>query len=103
MNDKDESEKTQSKKKGRLNIKVNDDVARGKYANLALVHNNESEFVFDFVFVEPQRPQGQVVSRVVTNPRTAKRMLAGINELMRRYEEILNSQRSTPSFAPQTN
>lgn len=77
----------QQKGKPRLNIKVSDEVAKGTYANLAIVHNNDFEFIFDFVFVEPQRPQGQVVSRVVTSPRTAKRLINGLTELVRLYEE----------------
>jgi len=71
----------------RLQIKVTEDAARGVYANLALVHSNESEFVLDFVFAEPQRPAGQVVSRVVVNPRTAKRLMKGMQEVVRRFEE----------------
>ena len=71
----------------RLQIKASDDVAKGVYSNMALVHNNELEFVMDFVFMEPQRPQGHVVSRIVTNPKAAKKLLTGLNELVRRYEE----------------
>ena len=71
----------------RLKIKAAEEIARGVYANLALVHNKELEFVLDFVFVEPQRPAGQVVSRVVTNPRTAKLLLKGMEQMIRRYEE----------------
>jgi hypothetical protein len=73
--------------KRQLSIKVTDEMAKGTYANLGIVHNNESEFVFDFIFMEPQRRQGHVVSRVVANPRTVKRLLVGLNELMRIYEE----------------
>ncbi len=73
--------------KGKLNIKINDDVAKGIYANLGIVHNNDAEFIFDFVFVEPQRAQGQVVSRVVANPRTVKRLLLGLTDMIRIYEE----------------
>ena len=71
----------------RLNIKLNDEIAKGQYANLAIIHNNESEFVLDFAFMEPQRRQGQVVSRVIANPRTAKRMLLGLTEMIRLFEE----------------
>ena len=75
------------KKSGRVNIKINDAEARGAYSNLSIVHNNEYEFIMDFIFMEPGRPQGQLVSRVVTNPRAAKRMLTGLTELVRRYED----------------
>ncbi len=73
--------------KGRLNIKVADDVARGVYSNFSILHNNENEFVLDFVFVEPQRAQGQVVSRVTTSPKSAKRLLAGLQRMVAVYEE----------------
>lgn len=71
----------------RLQIKVGDEAARGAYANLAMVHSNESEFILDFVFAEPQRPTGHVVSRVVVNPKTAKRLMKGMQEVLRRFEE----------------
>lgn len=86
--DRPEERARGSKAKGvRLQIKAADDVARGVFANLALMHHNEGEFILDFVFVEPQRPVGQVVSRVVMTPRSTKRLLAGLQELVRRFED----------------
>jgi hypothetical protein len=82
-----ENDKGKVKATARMNIKVSDEHARGSYANVAIIHNNDVEFVFDFVFIEPQRGQGHVVSRVVTNPRTAKRLLSGLTELVRTHEE----------------
>ncbi len=90
MSEKDEPTKPGAQgaaNKNRLNIKVADDVAQGTYSNLPIVHNNDMEFVFDFIFVEPQRAQGQVVSRIIASPRTAKRLQTGLNELIRLYEE----------------
>ncbi len=87
MADDERDSPPQGKHVGKLNIKVSDDMAKGSYANLAIIHNNDVEFVLDFVFAEPQRQKGQVVSRVVTNPRTAKRLLVGLTELLRVYEE----------------
>lgn len=87
--DKQDKKKSGEKegKPVRLQIKASDDIAKGVYSNMVLVHNNELEFVMDFVFMEPQRPQGHVVSRIVTNPKAAKKLLTGLNELVRRYEE----------------
>ncbi len=101
MSDETNEKKTKQKprEKGRLNIKVNDDTAKGTYSNLAIMHNNDFEFIFDFVFVEPQRPQGHVVSRVLTNPRTAKRMLTGLKKLVDLYEERFGEIK-TPDAAP---
>ncbi|MCP4601008.1 MAG: DUF3467 domain-containing protein [Proteobacteria bacterium] len=90
------------KVKGRLNIKVNDDVAKGTYANLGIVHNNDTEFIFDFIFMEPQRRQGHVVSRIVSNPRTVKRLLSGLTELVRLYEERFGVIEVPESGSPQS-
>lgn len=87
MADEQRDDKPAANAPVRLKIKAGEEISRGVYANLALVHNKELEFVLDFVFVEPQRPAGQVVSRVVTNPRTAKLLLKGMQEMVRRYEE----------------
>ena len=85
----------------RLTIKVSDENASGSYANFAMVHLNELEFVLDFVFVEPQRPLGQVVSRVIANPKTVKRLLVGLTEMVRRYEERYGDIPSPESGSPQ--
>ena len=84
---KDEGARDGKAQAVRLQIKAADDVARGVFANLALMHHNESEFILDFVFVEPQRPVGQVASRVVMTPRSTKRLLVGLQEIVRRFEE----------------
>ena len=76
-----------SKAKAQVNIKVSDEQAKGTYANVAIVHNNDLEFVYDFVFIEPQRGQGHVVSRIISNPRTAKRLMLGLQELIATYEK----------------
>jgi hypothetical protein len=70
-----------------LKISADAQVAKGVYSNISIVHNNEAEFILDFIFAEPQRPQGHVVSRVIMNPKAAKRLMMGLSELMRRYEE----------------
>lgn len=81
-------ENPDNKRKGaRMRVKIDDAVAKGVYSNTAVVHNNEMEFVLDFLFVEPPRLQGHVVSRIVTNPRAAKQLALGLAELVKRYEE----------------
>ncbi|MBN2803623.1 MAG: DUF3467 domain-containing protein [Deltaproteobacteria bacterium] len=70
----------------KMNIKVSDEAAKGVYSNISFVHNNENEFVLDFIFAEPGRPQAHVVSRVITNPRAAKQMAIGLKSLVERYE-----------------
>ncbi|MBN2339956.1 MAG: DUF3467 domain-containing protein [Deltaproteobacteria bacterium] len=74
-------------KSTRMRIKIDDATSKGAYSNTAVVHNNEMEFVIDFLFAEPPRMQAHVVSRVVTNPKAAKQLAIGLTELVKRYEE----------------
>lgn len=71
----------------KLQIKLEDDIAQGSYTNLALVNHSETEFVIDFMFVQPQAPQAKVNSRIITSPRHAKRLLRALEENLRRYEQ----------------
>jgi len=89
MTQDDEKKGDEARPKGPLALKISADaqVAKGVFSNLSIVHNNETEFVLDFIFAEPQRPQGHVVSRVIVNPKGAKRLMMGLSELVRRYEE----------------
>jgi len=89
MADDDEKKDGEARPKGPVTLKISAEaqVAKGVYSNLSLIHNNENEFVLDFIFAEPQRPQGHVVSRVIVNPKGAKRLMTGLAELVRRYED----------------
>ena len=87
MSNENQNAANSGKAQAKLNIKVSDEAAKGTYANVAIIHNNDAEFVFDFVFMEPQRGQGHVVSRVIANPKTTKRLMLGLNELINAYEK----------------
>ena len=92
------------KKPIRMNIKIDDAVAKGVYSNNAVVHNNDNEFVLDFLFAEPTRPQGHVVSRIVTNPKVAKRLAKGLTQLVERYEKKVGEIKlpNTPTVEPES-
>ncbi len=71
----------------KLEIQLDEDVAQGAYVNLAVVNHNESEFVVDFIFVQPQAPRAKVRSRVILSPSHAKRFVAALQENINRYEQ----------------
>lgn len=71
----------------KLEIQLDEDVAQGAYINLAVVNHNESEFVVDFIFVQPQAPRAKVRSRVVMSPQHAKRFVAAMQDNVHRYED----------------
>jgi hypothetical protein len=63
------------------------EVAGGAYSNLAVVNHAEGEFVLDFLYVQPGRPNAVLKSRVVTSPQHFKRLLAACQENVKTYEE----------------
>ena len=71
----------------KLEIQMNDDVAAGQYINMAVVNHNESEFVIDCIFVQPQAPKARVQSRLITSPRHAKRLLLALQNNLDSYEK----------------
>jgi len=97
---KDEAARKKDVAAQRLQIKVADDMAKGCYSNVAFVHHSDNDFVLDFVYMEPGRPQGHVVARVITNPRAAKKLLGALQESVRRFEERLGGIELSESAAP---
>lgn len=74
-------------KEVKLEIQLDEEIAHGAYVNLAVVNHNESEFVVDFIFVQPQAPRAKVRSRVILSPQHAKRLVAALQENVGRYEK----------------
>ena len=78
----------QKSKKPSVNIHVqlDEDIAQGSYSNLIMINHTETEFVFDFVYVQPQQPKAKVRSRIICSPKHAKQLLGALNENIKRYE-----------------
>jgi hypothetical protein len=70
-----------------LQIEIEDVIAQGMYANLALVSHTETEFVFDFIYAQAQVPKAKVRARILSSPAHTKRLLAALQENMQKYEE----------------
>lgn len=79
----------------KLEIQLDEEIAQGIYANLAVVNHNESEFVIDLIFVQPQAPRAKVRSRVILSPHHAKRFVAALKENISRYEKSFGEIKST--------
>ncbi len=71
----------------KLHIQLDDDVAQGTYANLAMVNHTETEFVLDFIYVQPQQPRAKVRARILSSPRHTKRLLAALQDNVQKYEQ----------------
>jgi len=83
----EDSKDKPKQKQIKLQIKMRDEMASGRYANMTIVHHNDSEFIMDFLFVQPQTPRGEVTSRVVMSPLNLKRTIRLLQERLSHYEE----------------
>lgn len=80
-----------------VNIKASDEDLKGKYANLMQVSHTSEEFIFDFVLLHV--PEGHLVSRIITSPGHAKRIVAALQENIKRFEDSFGKIKE--SEAPQ--
>ena len=71
----------------KLEIQMDDNVASGQYINMAVVNHNDSEFVIDCIYVQPQAPKARVQSRLITSPRHALRLLVALQNNIDSYEK----------------
>ncbi len=74
-------------KQNQLNIELDESVAEGTYANLAIINHSVSEFVVDFVNVMPGTPKAKVKSRIILTPQHAKRLMKALAENISRFEK----------------
>ena len=70
-----------------LEVQMDEATAQGLYANLAGVTHSETEFIFDFLFLQPNQPKAKLRSRVISSPVHTKRFLSALVENIKRYEE----------------
>ena len=70
-----------------LQIDLRPEVAKGVYANLALITHSSSDFVLDFATMSPGMPKPEVGARVVMAPEHAKRLLQALQENVHNYEQ----------------
>jgi hypothetical protein len=67
-----------------VNIKVEDAILKGAYSNLMFVSHTKEEFVMDFMNIFG--PQGIQVAKIITSPGHFKRILAALNDNLKKYE-----------------
>jgi hypothetical protein len=70
-----------------LQIQLDDAIANGQYVNMALVNHTETEFTFDFIYVQPQQPRAKVLARIITNPKHMKRLMMAMQDNLAKFEQ----------------
>ncbi|MFH1415617.1 MAG: DUF3467 domain-containing protein [Elusimicrobiota bacterium] len=82
----DEKENNQKKK---IPVKMDDEIAMGRYTNFCMITHTPDDFTLDFMYMPPGQPgtvEAKAVSRLITSPGHAKRLLMALNENVSRYE-----------------
>ena len=69
-----------------IQIQVNEKVADGEYANLAIITHSGAEFVLDFVRVMPGSPKANVQSRIIMTPSHTKALQRALEQNIVKYE-----------------
>jgi hypothetical protein len=69
-----------------IQLQIDDAIANGAYVNMALLNHNETEFVIDFIYVQPQAPKAVVRARVINSPKHMKRFLLALQDNVAKYE-----------------
>ena len=91
-------------KNNQLQIELKEDVAKGTYANLAIITHSTSEFILDFVSLLPGLPKAGVQSRIVMTPENAKRLMYALQDNLIKYEHNFGPVRMPEEQqAPQEN
>ncbi len=71
---------------GGIDLEIDENVAEGRYANLAIISHSTSEFIVDYAVHLPGLSKAKVHSRVILTPEHAKRLLYSLQENINRYE-----------------
>jgi Protein of unknown function (DUF3467) len=82
-----------SEEQKQLTLEIDDATSKGAYSNFALIMHNQTEFMIDFAFLHPQK--AKVVSRIITNPSHAKRLLTALTENIKQYEKKFGEIKET--------
>ena len=81
---KNNGEKMNKKK---LNIKLDEKVGEGIYANLFLITNSPSEFIIDCGRIVPGLPDAKIYSRILMTPQHAKQLLKTLEKNIINFEK----------------
>ena len=85
---------SQPKQEG-LNIELSEEMAEGKYSNLAVITHSPAEFIVDFIRMMPGVPKAKVKSRIVLTPQHAKRLLMALGDNISKFEAVHGTIKQT--------
>lgn len=75
----------------KMQIKITDEVLKGVYANAMQVAHSSEEFVLDFMNLSSHQGIGVVNAKVIMSPGHLKRVIAALQDNLKKYEESFGS------------
>lgn len=80
----------------RQEIKIADSIPGAEYANAMQVNHNKEEF--QLFFLNLIGASGKVVGKIITNPGHYKRMIAAMEDNLKKYEERFGKIEEAPEL-----
>jgi hypothetical protein len=80
-----------------IKVRLPENMAAGVYANSMMVQHTGDEFIMDFIIAVGGT--GSVVARIITNPTHMKRVLAALQDNVKKYESTHGPIRTGPEPA----
>ena len=68
-----------------LKVSANAEIMKGAYCNSAFIKHSKDDFILDFIIAESG--EGYLVSKVITNPSHAKKILNALKDNIEKYEK----------------
>ncbi|PIU20807.1 MAG: DUF3467 domain-containing protein [Elusimicrobia bacterium CG08_land_8_20_14_0_20_59_10] len=69
-----------------LEVEADDAAAQGVYADMSVITHTATEFLLDFIFRDPARPQARVVARIISGDIHARRFCEALRQNIKNYE-----------------
>jgi hypothetical protein len=70
----------------KLNVKLDEKIGEGIYANFFMITHSPSEFVIDGGRIVPGLPSAKILSRMITTPQHAKQLMQLLKKNIDNYE-----------------
>jgi len=70
-----------------IQVDIEEKIAEGTYANMAMIAHSPSEIVLDFVRMMPGLRKAKVQTRVIMTPQNAKAFLRALTDNIKKFEE----------------
>ncbi|HPR16768.1 MAG TPA: DUF3467 domain-containing protein [Candidatus Cloacimonadota bacterium] len=74
-------------KQQKINIKIDEQVGEGVYANFCMITHSPSEFIMDFGRILPGLPHAKIYSRIVSTPQHAKQFMKILQQNIENFED----------------